>query len=419
MSGRRSMRRLLGLAGAAAFAAALAACDSKPSIELLPFPGADGSAQARLTSDRDGNPVLSWIEADGDTDVLRFARFGNGAFEPAREVVRSDRMFVNWADFPSVTPITDRLWFAHWLRLKPDSFLAYDIATEVSTDGGASWISAEQMNEDATAAEHGFVSVFEWNDQIAAFWLDGRELANWSFDEPDALLGVSLRLARYGSDGRVLAREITDALVCDCCQPDVALSGSGPIVIYRDRTEDEIRDVVVRRYVGGAWSQALGLGNEGWYLEACPVNGPVIAAAGDTVVAAWFTAAGGHSRVRFARSGDGGASFAAAIDIETRRALGQPAIVLDDDGRALVSWWRASESRAGESGGSRADGIDLMVRTVDRDGAMGEPIPVGHESIGMAADVPQMIAAGEAYLVAWTSLGGNGSVRVARLELPR
>jgi len=402
----------LKLAAVALAAAALAGCQaepSAPSIDPVVFPGAVGSAQPRLTADVDATPLLSWLEPDADEHVLRYSRFVDGAFDTPQEVWRSERMFVNWSDFPSVTPITEQLWFAHWLRLQPDSRGAYDIATAISTDGGSHWMAAEQMNDDETEAEHGFVSVFGWDGQIAAFWLDGRELANWSFDEPDALLGVSLRLARYADDGRVLEREISDDLVCDCCQPDTAMATTGPVVIYRDRTESEIRDVFVRRYTDSGWSEPVGVGNEGWYLEGCPVNGPVIAARGNTVAAAWFTAANGFSRVRFTRSEDGGASFGAPVDLETRGAMGQTGIVLDRDGRALVSWWRR-----GEDGGT-----DLMLRSVAPDGALGVPLQVAHEAVGQPIDVPQIIAADDAYLVAWTTFDGDGAVRLARVENPR
>jgi hypothetical protein len=250
--------------------------------------------------------------------------------------------------------------------------------------------------------------VFRWDRQIAAFWLDGRDLADWSLDNSDALLGTSLRLANYSDAGAVTGRRIVDELVCDCCQPDVAMTEAGPIVIYRDRTENEIRDVVVRRYRDDAWSEAVNLGKENWFIEGCPVNGPVIAARGRDVVAAWFTAADGSARLRFARSIDAGASFAPAINVDNRGTLGQPAIVLDDDGRALVSWWHR-----GIQGG-----IDLMVRSYDRDGTASAEHLIAHELIGQAIDVPQMIAAGDGYLIAWSTLDGDGTVRLFGPELP-
>lgn len=395
----------------ALFGLVLAACEretAESAVERLKFPGAAGSAQPRLTPAPDGARVLSWLEPDGEAMALRYARVDSDGLGDIREVVSSERMFVNWADFPSVTPVTDNLWFAHWLKLRDNGF-TYDIVTAVSTDGGQSWVEAEQMNEDDTDAEHGFVSAFPWNGEIAAFWLDGRELANWSFDDPDQLLGVSLRLARYASDGSVLSREIADELVCDCCQPDVALAASGPIVIYRDRTADEIRDVVLRRWVDGAWTEPLGLGNEGWFIEGCPVNGPVIAARENEVVAVWYTAARGMSRVRFARSSDSGANFSPPVEVDADGALGQPAVVLDPDGRAVISWWRRGA----------AGGIDLIVRGWARDGTAGVERLVAHETVGQPIDVPQLIAVDDGYLIAWTTFEDDGRVRLAGLDLPR
>jgi hypothetical protein len=383
------------------------ACSREPDVSRLAFPGAVGSAQPRLTSDLDGAPLMSWLEPAGEETALKYARFDGQVFGEPGEVVRSDRMFVNWADFPSVTPISDDLWFAHWLKRQPGSS-NYDIAAMISVDGGVSWTEAEQMNEDETEAEHGFVSVFPWNEGIAAFWLDGRELANWSFDDPDALLGVSLRFARYDAGGTVTERRIFDELVCDCCQPDVAMTPAGPLVIYRNRTEDEIRDVVVRRYLDGAWSDAVDLGKEGWHIEGCPVNGPVIAARDGEVVAVWYTAGEGRPRVRMARSADSGASFAPAVDVDARGALGQTGVVIGADGRAVISWWRRNMEQGG---------IDLIVRAYERDGSAGDEVLVAHESIGQVVDVPQIIAAGDAYLVAWTTLDDDGDVRLARLEL--
>lgn len=404
MSGT-GMRGRLAVAALLAGVVVHAGCERATVFEPLAFPGAAGSAQPRLTSDLDGKPLLSWIEPEGQGGVLRYARFAGESFGEPREILRSERMLVSWADFPSVTPITQELWFAHWLRKRPEGF-AYDVATAMSRDGGVSWSDSGQLNEDDAEAEHGFVSVIAWDERFGAFWLDGRELATASLDGSGPLPGTSLRLARFDDSGAIAAREIVDSLVCDCCQPDVALSSAGPIVIYRDRTEEEIRDVVVRRHVGGTWSEPIGLGNEGWHIEGCPVNGPVVAAHEDDVVAAWFTAASNSSRVRFARSDDAGASFRAAVDVDVGRALGQPAIVLDGDGRALVSWWRRG----------REGGIDLMLRRFERDDSAGEPMVLAHEDIGMAGDVPQLIAAGRDYIVAWTSFADDGNVRLLRLN---
>ena len=142
--------------------------------------------------------------------------------------------------------------------------------------------------------------------------------------------------------GAVVAREIVDELVCDCCQPDKAMTSEGPVVAYRDRTPEEIRDIVVRRYVGGRWQAPVPAGADNWHIEGCPVNGPAIAAAGERVAVAWFTAAGGNPRVRFAWSTDSAASFAPAVELDGAGSLGQLGLLLEDDGTALATWWRAA-----------------------------------------------------------------------------
>ena len=38
-----------------------------------------------------------------------------------------------------------------------------------------------------------------------------------------------------------------DARVCDCCQTDAAMTSEGAVLIYRDRSDDEIRDLLRRR----------------------------------------------------------------------------------------------------------------------------------------------------------------------------
>jgi hypothetical protein len=366
------------------------------AVRALELPGGAGSGQPRLSSGPDGTPIVSWLEPDGDAHMLRYSRFEAGMFAAPRTVMRGTDWLVSWADLPSVQPITSEIWAAHWLTLDASSPGAYHAATAVSRDSGATFDGVMQLNDDAAAAEHGFVNLFPFEGAIGALWLDGRQLAEWSFDDPDALLGTSLRAARIDASGAIVAREIVDELVCDCCQPDVALTSEGPIVVYRDRTPDEIRDIVVRRYGNGAWHDAVLVAADGWRIEGCPVNGPAIAAAGDSVAVAWFTAAGDSPRVRFARSADGGRSFAPAVDIDGAGSFGQVGLTLAADGTATLSWWR----RAADGG------LDLAARTVSAGGTLGTVHTLAHSSAVQPGDVPQLIAADGGVLAAWTDPGG-------------
>jgi hypothetical protein len=411
-----SVKRV-GIVGVMA-ACSLAACDRQreaadvaaaaPGPQTVAFPGGAGSAEPRLAPGSDGAPILSWLEPAGDATVMRYATFANGAFGAPHEVTRGDDLMVNWADLPSVQPITANVWAAHWLKNAPDSGGAYHIATSVSQDGGNTWTAPVQLNDDNAMAEHGFAELFAWDDSIAAFWLDGRQLAEWSFEKPDELLGTSLRIARIDYSGAVVAREIVDELVCDCCAPDHAMASAGPVVAYRDRTPEEIRDIVVRRFADGRWQEPVGAGADNWHIEGCPVNGPKIAAAGNRVAVAWFTAANDVPRVRFAASTDGGATFAPALELDGAGSFGQVGLLLDAAGTALVTWWRAAP------GG----GTDLVLRTVGADGALGAPRAIAHSTATQPVDVPQIIAAGDDLLVAWTSLDDDATVHVVLVPHP-
>jgi hypothetical protein len=383
---------------------ALAACQggevaapAAPVVTAIDVPAATGSGSPFLGG-QDRPVVLSWLEPDGSGAALRYTTFGPSGWSAPTTVTSGADLMVNWADVPSVVPLTPTIWGAHWLATVPDSRGAYDVAAAVSQDGGATWSTPQTLNDDGTATEHGFATLFGWDDAVGVVWLDGRQLAAWSFDDPDALLGTELRFARLGADGAVLERGVIDTLVCDCCQTDVAVASEGPIVVYRDRTEDEVRDVVVRRYAGSAWSAPRALGAENWQIEGCPVNGPSIDARGAHTAVAWFTAADDRPRVRFAQSLDGGVTFSSALDIDVERAFGQVAVAVLDDNATAVAWWR------GAPDGQTA----LAVRIVGRDGALGPILTVALEATPQPLDVPEMLAVDAGLLLAWTGVEHDG-----------
>jgi len=373
-----------------------------PTIRLIDVGAQAGSGEPQIVA-TDAGVVLSWLEASDDRTALRFAALADGAWSSARTVTSGTGLFANWADVPSVVPITSQIWAAHWLALVADSLGAYDVAAAVSRDAGKSFGAPVLLNDDGTETEHGFATLFPWDGDIGAVWLDGRQLAEWSFDEPDAFLGVSLRYARLAYSGEVLERGEIDDLVCDCCQTDVALAPTGPIVIYRDRTPEEVRDVAVRRFANGRWLDPVGIGAEGWHIEGCPVNGPAIAATGNDVVGVWFTAADGKARVRLARSTDGGESFAPALDVDAEGALGQADVELLDDATAVVSWWRRAP------GGRTA----LALRTVGADGTLGAIMTVAEKATPQPLDVPEMARTRDGVVIAWTGSGDPGRVVTA------
>ena len=364
--------------------------------------------------------MLSWQErnADGQT-VLRSVRFDNSSWVEPQTIAQGNDWFVNWADFSSVVPIDSSVAIAHWLPLKADRRYAYDIQYSLSADGGRSWSQARILNADAAVAEHGFVSFFPWGNDIGAIWLDGRVLAALTVDELfdlEEAVGMTLRYARLDRSGNVMERGQIDDLVCDCCQTDAVSTATGALIVYRDRTQEEIRDISVRRSVpaedgAGAsaqarWSEAVTLGPDGWKIDGCPVNGPALSAAGRHVGVAWFTAADNEPRLRFTRSRDSGASFEPAVTISADGVLGQTDITMTDDGLAWVSAWHRADN-----------GMELRVHRISEDSRDIDTRVAATTSESLPSDVPQLALAGGRLVLAWSEIGNPGRLYSAMLPV--
>jgi hypothetical protein len=80
-------------------------------------------------------------------------------------------------------------------------------------------------------------------------WLDGRKYARALPGEAAPREETMLAATSLAAGGALGAEQEVDARICDCCQTGAAVTSRGPVVVYRDRTADEIRDLyVVRRY---------------------------------------------------------------------------------------------------------------------------------------------------------------------------
>ena len=391
-------------------------CERSPpgplSFTDIGSPAGVGSAQPRLVVGPEGGAVLSWLElADGD-HALKYASLGDLGWGEVRTVAASDDWFVNWADTPSIVPAAGDLWAAHWLRDQPESFFAYDSFVAFSVDGGASWQAPSLLHRDGTETEHGFVTLFREEDGVSAVWLDGRNLiidGEYLYEDADGnIVGTSLRYARFSATGERLESLELDELVCDCCLPDVALASSGPVLAYRDRTTEEGRDIVIRRMEGGQWQAPLPLSPDNWVIEACPINGPAIAAKGDSVAVAWFSAPGNDPYVRLALSEDSGRSFGTPVEIDAAGSFGHVDVAITDSGDAAITWLR-----------SENDGVGLAIRRVSAAGLVGETQTVAVIDIGRPADFPQIVAAGDRLVFAWTEFEDGGTVKTAVAEFDR
>ncbi len=374
--------------------ALLAACTSESADPT--FQAAAGSAQPHLSAAPDGSVVLNWLEPAAEGVALRYASFNGQKWTSSTTVASGTDWFVNWADIPSVSPIDDTTWAAHWLVKKPGGIYTYDVHASISNDSGQTWGEPFVVHNDNTDSEHGFVTLFSWQDGIGVLWLDGRNTAS-SGGHGAHGGGMTLRSARFSSSGTATRRDEVDGLICDCCSTDTAMTSTGPIAVYRDRTPQEIRDISVSRLVDGNWLPGAPVANDGWEISGCPVNGPAIDAHGNVASVAWFTAANEQPAVRVAFSSDSGATFGTPRDIDVNAPLGRVDIVQLADGSSIVSWLATNDDRTAA----------ISARHVGSDGRLGEAITVASTGAGRASGFPQMIRSGDDLLFAWTDVTGD------------
>jgi len=372
-----------------------------PEVE---FSGAPGSAEPNLALTNDGAAVLTWLEpATERRYALRIAVRTAGRWSEPRTIAESDSFFVNWADFPSVVALADGSWIAHWLARVPGGVYAYHVRLAVSRDRGATWSRPITAHRDRSPQEHGFVAMVPWDDSTAALvWLDGREM-KLAGPAHEGEGDMTLRFGTVSSRGRLGEETLVDARTCECCQTALARTTGGLVAAYRDRSPEEIRDIAVVRRVAGTWGPPIRVARDNWHYPGCPVNGPALSAAGDTVAIAWFTAAGNEPRVFAAFSFDGGATWGTPVRVDGGHPVGRVDVELLRDGGALVTWLE----RAGAQ-------TEVRARRVRPNGRTARPWRVTESSDARSSGFPRMLRLGDEMLFAWTGAQG---IRVAAQEL--
>lgn len=373
-----------------------AAGDADPSIREVLVPAGAESGRPRFSGDGE-QVLLSWTEPTGDSvHVLRYARWTDRGWSEPQTAASGRNWFVNWADTPGVARWNGDGLLAHYLvtQANQDNPYAYDIHLATSNDG--IWGGLPMLNDDGTATEHGFVSVVPGLNALV--WLDGRGYETTS--------SMSLRFARMSPEGVASETAVLDDRVCDCCPTDAARTESGAVVVYRDRSPDEVRDIAIVRLVDGDWTEPALVHTDGWEINGCPVNGPAVAAAGEKLVVAWFTGAADQPRVLIAFSEDGGATFAPPIRLDDGDPVGRVDVVFDQDGTAVVSWLE----RNGEA-------VALRIRSV-RAGGPASATTIANLPAGRESGYPALASVGDSILVAWTDPDHSVALRTAMVARP-
>ena len=190
---------------------------------------------------------------------------------------------------------------------------------------------------------------------------------------------MTIRGAIINKEGKKENEWELDNRVCDCCQTSAAITDNGPVVVYRDRSEDEIRDMSIVRYVNGKWTTPTTIFPDNWKIAGCPVNGPRADAINNNLAIAWFSMADKKGQVNLVFSKDGGQTFDKPIRIDEGKPIGRVDVLMLDSATAMASWMEGSSIKAVK---------------VNMDGKKESSILIASSSEARSSGFPQMTKSG-------------------------
>lgn len=375
------------------------------ALREIPSPAARDSGQPNLAVGPGGEIYLSWIETlDSGEPALKFAVRQDDKWSPPQTIAAGEQLVVNMADFPSLLPLAGGVLAAHWTTFVPHSE-GYNVNIAFSRDQGRTWSKPVIPHRDRAPVEHGFVSMLPApSGGVGVIWLDSRKLTKKKAT-PAGSAYVAMMYTTVALDGKLGPEVSIDNRVCECCQPSAVPTANGILVAYRDRTDQEIRDISVVRLEGNKWSAPKNVFADNWKINACPINGPAIAAHETHVAVAWFTAANDQPKVEIAFSNDGGNTFSPPVQVDEGNPAGRVAVAVLDSGSAVVSW-----VARGDQGDQR---VQVHARQIDPDGTRHPSLLVGTTSSG---NFPRIKRSGDFVLLTWTERSKD-QVLISALDL--
>ena len=370
-------------------------CTSKDVVvKEIRFLHENSNAQPSLVSG-EGSLSLSWISSnEGNKSTLNFSQLKEGKWTNTQTMATGSNWFVNWADFPAHA-INENLILSSYLKKSDSGTYTYDVILSLQKLSGEKVKEDFLLNTDGVKAEHGFVSIIPNHNQgFFITWLDGRNTVDKDLDgyhKP-----MTIRFAEITNKGDIIDESELDSATCDCCQTSIAVTNKGPVVVYRDRSDKEVRDIYIARKINGIWEVPTPIHNDGWEINGCPVNGHKVASNSNNLAVSWFTVSNEKPTVNLSFSKSNGASFGTPIKINDDDAIGRVDVAFLNPQEVLVSYIEGDDV-----------GTYLRIKKVSIDGKVSAPITISKIDGGRNSGVPQLeILDNEAFIV-WTVLKGK------------
>ena len=374
-------------------------------VENIPFQFGENNAEPNLVA-KDGSLTLSWISSvRGKEATLYYSQFANGNWNSPTKITSGSDWFVNWADFPA-NAINNNLILTSHLKKSATGTYTYDVILNLQTLSGETIREDFLLNTDGMKAEHGFVSMIpNKKDGFFITWLDGRNTVEKT--EEGHHKAMTIRFAEISSTGNVINESELDSSTCDCCQTSITLTEDGPVVVYRDRSKKEIRDIYITRNINGVWLEPKAVHNDGWKINGCPVNGPKVVSNLTNMAVAWFTLVDENPLVNVIFSTSNGESFNAPIKINDNDALGRVDVAFLNEKEVVISFMETDDN-----------GTYLRCKKVSIDGKVSKAVTISEINVGRSTGVPQLEVVGNEVFVVWTiSVDGKNQLKSVKFDL--
>ena len=373
-------------------------------IQEIPFFYENSNAQPNLVSSN-GSLTLSWISSKEENKAsLNYSRYMEGRWIKPQVIASGSDWFINWADFPAHAINQDLIITSH-LKKSASGKYTYDVVLNLQKLSGEKIKEDFLLNTDGVKAEHGFVSIIANNKKgFFITWLDGRNTIEKKLDGDHK--PMTIRFAEITDKGDVIKESELDASTCDCCQTSIAITNDGPIVVYRDRGEKEVRDIYSVKNINGTWEEPNVVHDDGWIINGCPVNGPKVAVNSKDLAIAWFTVSNDNPLVNVSFSKNNGNSFGAPVKVNDHDAIGRVDVSFLNDKEVIVSYMEVDDI-----------GTYLRIKKVSFDGKISEPITISKIDGGRNTGVPQLEIIDSEIFIVWTIfLDGMNQLKSIKLN---
>lgn len=259
----------------------------------------------RFTTDHRNNPVLSWVEKEGDKSYFFFATSNDEgqSFNPKIQVNIPPNFSAHAEGMPKVAFKSDGTIYATFEIKKPtkEAPRASDLMYVTSSNSGQTWSEPRAIHRDTTPGKgHSFSDVTRLpNGELGFVWLD-EKVGNYE--------GRSVKFVQTLANAGFSNEVIVDSNACQCCRTVVFVDNSGQIhLTYRDLGADGTRDMshAVSTDGGRTFSTPKTVYKDLWKINACPHTGPSMVQVGKDLFVSWFsgTSANHNAGLRVAKIG--------------------------------------------------------------------------------------------------------------------